>query len=57
MGDPDMYEKTMKTHTNSVQFSFIFYKKKDWKNHGKNYGNRVQMACKKEAKTKNMLMI
>ena len=51
IGDPEMYEKTMKNHTISIRFSFRFYKKKMLgKVMGNNDGNRAQMACKKEAK-------
>ena len=58
MGDPEMYEKTMKIIPTRFNFRSDFIKKEDaWESHGKNDGNRAQMACKKEAKTKTIVMI
>ena len=49
MGDPEMYEKTMKNHTNSVQFSFRLYKKKIL---GKIMGKTTEIELKWHAKRK-----
>ena len=49
MGDPEMYEKTMKNHTNAVQFSFRFYKQKML---GKVMEQSVEIELKWHAKRK-----